>query len=61
MGRNIRAEESRAKMVLGRRVPEPYQVCKAGFLFSILGIGAGPSELGKSAHEIWKLGKIVRC
>ena len=28
------------------------------FLFCILGMGAGPSELGKSAREIWKLGKV---
>ena len=31
------------------------------FLFGILGMGAGPSELGKSAHEIWKLGKVEMC
>ena len=28
------------------------------FLFGILGMGAGPSELGKSACEIRKLGKV---
>ena len=26
MGRNVRAEESRAEMVLGRGVPEPYEL-----------------------------------
>ena len=31
------------------------------FLFGILGMGAGPSELGKSACEIWKLGKVEIC
>ena len=31
------------------------------FLFRILGIGAGPSELGKSAREIWNLGKVEMC
>ena len=28
------------------------------FLFGILGMGAGPSELGKSACEVTKLGKV---
>ena len=28
------------------------------FLFGILRIGVGPSELGKTGHEIWKLGKV---
>ena len=28
------------------------------FLFSILGMGMGPSELGKSVHKNWKLGKL---
>ena len=28
------------------------------FLFGILGMRAGPSELGKSAREIGKLGKV---
>ena len=32
--------------------------CPSVFLFSILGMGAGPSELGKSAREKWKLGKV---
>ena len=31
------------------------------FLFSILGMGAGPSELGKLAREKWKLGKVETC
>ena len=31
------------------------------FLFGILGIGDGPSELGKSMREIWKLGKVELC
>ena len=31
------------------------------FLFGILGMGAGPSELGKSARDIWKLGKVEMC
>ena len=31
------------------------------FLFSILGMGAGPSELGKLVHEKWKLGKVETC
>ena len=31
------------------------------FLFGTLGMGAGPSELGKSAREIWKLGKVEMC
>ena len=31
------------------------------FLFGILGMGVCPSELGKSAHEIWKLGKFEMC
>ena len=31
------------------------------FLFGIMGMGAGPSELGKSACEIWKLGKVEMC
>ena len=33
----------------------------AVFLLGILGMGAGPSELGKSAREIWKLGKVEMC
>ena len=31
------------------------------FLFSILGMGVGPSELGKLAREKWKLGKVETC
>ena len=31
------------------------------FLFGILGMGAGPAEFGKSAREIWKLGKVEMC
>ena len=31
------------------------------FLFSILGMVTGHSELGKSACEIWKLGKVEMC
>ena len=31
------------------------------FLFSILGMGAGPSKLGKLAREKWKLGKVETC
>ena len=34
---------------------------RAVFLFGILGMGEGPSELGKSAREIWKLGKVEMC
>ena len=30
----------------------------AVFLISILEMGAGPSELGKLALKLWKLGKI---
>ena len=30
----------------------------AVFLFSILGMGAEPSELGKLACKLWKLGKV---
>ena len=30
----------------------------AVFLFSILGMGVGTSELGKLAHKLWKLGKV---
>ena len=33
----------------------------AVFLFGILGMGARPSELEKSAREIWKLGKVEMC
>ena len=31
------------------------------FLFGILGMGAGPSELGKSPCEIGKLRKVEMC
>ena len=29
-----------------------------GFPFSILGMGAGSSELRKLVHKLWKLGKV---
>ena len=29
--------------------------------FRYFGNGGGPSELGKSACEIWKLGKVEMC
>ena len=32
--------------------------CYTVFLFSILGIGVGPSELGKLARKLWELGKV---
>ena len=32
----------------------------AVFLFSILGMGAGTSELGKLAHKLWKMGKVEK-
>ena len=44
-----------------KRAPETVSDQQAVFLFGILGMGAGPSELGKSAREIWKLGKVEMC
>ena len=38
-----------------------YLSSKPVFLFSILGIGAGLSELGKLARKLWKLGKVETC
>ena len=37
MGRNVRAEESRAEMVLGRGVPDPYTL----LLYSKIGVYRG--------------------
>ena len=31
------------------------------FLSSILGMGEGPSEFGKSVRKNWKLGKVETC